>query len=419
MHDREVAERRRACRQPGSRNAAGRLRSSRGRAEPYRIFFPAAMLHAAIMLPLALAAMTFGAPAGLASGPAHGTEMLAGFALAVIAGFLLPLQPRRRLAALLCLWIAGRAAVVADLPGFWAAAPSIGFAAVIAILIVPRFTRAAKKLRNKATGPLVGLIAGSIAAAAALVAAGAFGSARTVLYAAVTLLAALMLFMGGRIIAATAPGVLQRQGECVLVRVQPRLEGAMLVCFIPAIVGLAVRPLHPLAALGAGAAGVIGLIRLARWRPWRCRAHTDLWGLGAGYAWVCGGLLLLAASWLTGRLPSLLGLHFITVGGLGTLSLNVMGRTWLLRNKLDPTRVPLLFVGSALIALALVNRSAAILSRTFEWNWPAAAAWALAFFLALAALSCRTSGAFTRSGGADSGRGQRPLDSRSRSAELR
>ncbi len=60
-----------------------------------------------------------------------------------------------------------------------------------------------------------------------------------------------------------------------------------------------------------------------------------------------------------------------------------MGRTWLLRHKRDPADAPQLFAGSVLIALAVGGRSAAILVPAFEWNWLAAAAWSLAFFMAL------------------------------------
>ncbi len=244
------------------------------------MFFPGAMLDAAIMLPLTLGAMAFGVPAGLASGPAHGAEMLAGFALAVITGFLLPPQPKGWIATLLGLWIVGRIAAIQGLPGLWAATPTIVFAAIVMVMIVPKLTRAAKKLRNKATGPLAGLIAGFTALAAALVAAGSLGSALTALYTTIAMLAGLMLFMGGRIIAASGPAALRRQGERVPVRVQPRLEGVMLACFIPVVAGLTIHPLHWAAALGVGAAGIISLIRLARWRLWRCRSRTDLWGLG-------------------------------------------------------------------------------------------------------------------------------------------
>ncbi len=62
----------------------------------WRLFFPLAAVHAAVMVPLSLLAFYHGAPLGLIDSPAaHGRELLFGFALAVIAGYLLGPLPRR------------------------------------------------------------------------------------------------------------------------------------------------------------------------------------------------------------------------------------------------------------------------------------------------------------------------------------
>lgn len=146
-----------------ARGRSGRCQTAGHRSlDAYRLFFPAAMVHAAIVLPLSLLPMSAGVRAGLSPGLAHGGEMLAGYALAVIAGFLLPRLSIRRLALLFALWLGGRTAVLTGLPGAWAAVPTVAFAFGIAALIVPRFTGAAKKLRNQAIGPLIALIAAMI-----------------------------------------------------------------------------------------------------------------------------------------------------------------------------------------------------------------------------------------------------------------
>lgn len=347
------------------------------------------MLHAATVLPLAVLAMTIGSPAGLSTGPAHGGEMLAGYALAVMAGFLLPPLTTRQAIILFGLWFVGRIAVVTGLPAPWTIVPNVLFAAAMTILIVPRFTGAAKKLRNQATAPLVALIATTVSAAVVLIAADAPATARPVLYAAVTLLSALLLFMGGRVLAPAAIGALRQQGLQATARVQPRLEGAILLSFIPAVAAQVAQPLLPIAGLGVGAAGIMGLIRLARWRLWLGGHRPDLWGLGLGYAWVCTGLLLLSAHWLGAPVSPILGLHVITIGGLGTLSINVMGRTWLVRAKLNPAQSTVLAAGSLLIAVAVLLRIAAITLPNFTLNQGAAVAWGLAFILVLVGLSYR------------------------------
>ncbi|MFP4138593.1 MAG: NnrS family protein [Halomonas sp.] len=63
----------------------------------WRLFFPLAAMHAAITVPLSLAAFYHGLPLGLLASPAaHGRELLSGFALAVIAGYLLGRLATRR-----------------------------------------------------------------------------------------------------------------------------------------------------------------------------------------------------------------------------------------------------------------------------------------------------------------------------------
>lgn len=347
------------------------------------------MLHAATILPLAMLAMTTGMPAGLASSPAHGGEMLAGYALAVMAGFLLPPLTKKQAVGLIGLWLMGRIAIVSGWPALWVIIPNVAFATAMTVLIVPRFTGAAKKLRNQATAPLVALIAACVSAAVVLVASNMLTTARPVLYAAVTLLAGLLLFMGGRVLAPVAIGALQKRGFKPTARVQPRFEGAILLSFIPAVAAQAAAILHPIAAVGTGTAGILGLIRLGRWRLWRGGRRPDLWGLGLGYAWVCIGLILLGAHWLGVPVAAVLGLHVITIGGLGTLSLNVMARTWLVRAQQNPARSTALAMGSVLITLAVLLRAAAISLSMLALNQVAAAAWALAFAVVLISLSHR------------------------------
>lgn len=364
----------------------GPRRGGRQRQYPSRWFFPAAMAHAAVFAPWSLWAMTGGWPHSLATGLAHGGEMLAGYALAVIAGFLLPRMSPAHLAALFALWLAGRAAAVLGATGFWSVAPNLVFAAWSAGLIVPRVTLAAKKLRNLATGPLVSLIATTIVVAIALPALGLPGMARSALYLAATLLAGLMLFMGGRVIVPALSGAAKRHGQRLQIRVQPRLESAMLLCLIVATAGLLWPALYPIAALGAIAAGLVSCVRLWRWRLWRWPGCADLCGLGIGYAWVATGMLLMGTAILLGWPARVAGLHAITIGGLGTLSLNVIGRTSLFRAGVNRKRAWLLAAASLLVSLAALARIAAIAYGWFAGNWLAATAWSLAFVVVLAGL---------------------------------
>lgn len=68
------------------------------RPHAFSVFFPAAAIHAALIVPLTLFAVYIkpGWPPGLL-GAGHGHELIFGFALALVAGYTLGPQPRRTL----------------------------------------------------------------------------------------------------------------------------------------------------------------------------------------------------------------------------------------------------------------------------------------------------------------------------------
>ena len=151
---------------------------------------------------------------------------------------------------------------------------------------------------------------------------------RLLLVEALLLFATLMAFMGGRIIAPAMAGYAQSEGRRLDARVQPGLEGAVLI-----LLGLAfvLNPLpwpllRQLAAALVISTGVLSAIRLLRWQPWRC-ARADLLILLLGYAWLAFGLLLLGLGLLLPALSLSATLHALSVGALGSLTFAVMART--------------------------------------------------------------------------------------------
>jgi uncharacterized protein involved in response to NO len=288
---------------------------------------------------------------------AHAHEMLFGFALAVVAGNQLGALPRPRLFAMLALWAAARAAFLLFPESRTSTGLNAAFAVVLALHIVPRLLGAAKKLRNRALPAIL----------AALCAAAAFWGA-PLLLPAVVLFALLMLFMGGRIIAPAVAGQLHRQGERLDARVQPRIEGALLVAGV-----IALTQVFPLAPAALAAAGALAAVRLARWRLWRVRGRPDLLCLAAGYAWLALGLLALGAALGAGRHLSA-AFHLVTVGALGTLTFNVMAISWLLKARRPLDGAPEIVAGTLLLAAATV-------CRVMDWLAIAATCWSAAFVL--------------------------------------
>jgi uncharacterized protein involved in response to NO len=323
--------------------------------------------------------------------------MLFGFALAVVAGNQLGLRTRSLLVLLTALWAIARVTYLFAPQSGLATLANIAFPAWLARHLAPRLLGSAKKWRNRAL-PVILL---AICASAVVVALMAAGFAREpvvephrILRVAVALFALLLLFMGGRIIAPTVAGQLQRQGIAMPARVQPRIEGALIVLMIVATIALAWSPASDdfawtgrVAGVAMIAAGALATVRLARWQLWALRGRSDLWCLAAGYAWLALGLVLLGVAecgLVRGARNEIAALHVVTIGSLGTLTLNVMAMSWLLAARRDPARSRLTVAGTLLIAAAAVLRVSGFFTA-------AALCWSAAYLLLLALFFRRTS----------------------------
>ncbi|ERP91982.1 hypothetical protein Q666_11460 [Marinobacter sp. ES-1] len=344
------------------------------------LFFPAAALWAALVVPLSMFAVLSGTgwPPGLI-GAGHGHELVFGFALALIAGYTLGPQPWRILAPLFGLWLAARLSWL--LAPDWLASQllSPAFALLLARYVVPRF-QAAKKWRNKVAGPLI-LALCLMALVYFLVRAGLpFPPASTLLHTAIIGLLLLMTFMGGRIIAPAVAGTLEKKGTPLEARVQPLIEGWLLAILPLAMVCILFTATEKLAGLLLLGASLLIIVRVARWKLWHCTDRPDLLVLALGYLWLAVGAAVTGVHLVTGHalLPAL---HLIAVGALGTLSCSVMLRlAWQRARRRFPPAWQVLAI-AVLIALAGVCR---YLAGPLPFSqpgllWLAAGAWALTF----------------------------------------
>ncbi len=177
----------------------------------FRPFFLAAGVYAVLMMGLWLAVLQGSLSLSALPPPVwHSHEMLFGFAVAVIAGFLLtaaqnwtgiPMPSGRPLAALFLLWLAGRLGfLVPGLPVGLVALVDLSFLPLLALALALPIHRA-KQLHNYPF-PILLL---TLTAANALVHLQALGwtndSARLGLYLATYVIVAIMVIMGGRVIA--------------------------------------------------------------------------------------------------------------------------------------------------------------------------------------------------------------------------
>ncbi|MBB5320010.1 NnrS family protein [Marinobacter oulmenensis] len=289
------------------------------------LFFPAATLWAALVVPLSLLAVLSGhgwPPGLMANG--HGHELIFGFALALVAGYTLGPQPRRVLLPLFSLWLAARLCWLLAPDSLAATVLSPLFALLLARHVVPRF-QAAKKWRNRVAGPLI-LALCLFAVAFGLSRAGIpLPAPRTLMFSAIIGLLLLMAFIGGRMIAPAVAGTLEKQGISLKARVQPRIEGSLLVLLSIAMIMMMAPFLAPVAGLTLITAAVLLALRVMRWKLWHCRQRPDLLVLAVGYLWLAAGAAATGTHLLAGAgvLPAL---HLITVGALGTLSCSVILR---------------------------------------------------------------------------------------------
>lgn len=346
-------------------------------------FFPLAALHAALMVPLSLLSLyhQLDVLPQLASPAAHARELVFGFALAVIAGYLLGPLPRRWLGGLVALWAVGRLGVLAWPLMHLATLADALFALGVAGRVVPRFM-AAKKWRNRVLSPLLGMICLLAVVTLTWRYLGDMPTTAPLMHQSVLWLVLLMTFMGGRIIAPAVSGHRMGRDRQTGVGVQPRVEAALIVLLGLAPFLMLWGRLQPLAAGLALAAGGLVLWRLHRWGPWQCRGRPDLMALMIGYGWLGVGLVLMARTWWLPAHDSA-PLHAFTIGALGTLASTVMLRQTVLRAKGRPERewvlwpLVLLFATAATLRLWALETGSAWLVVL----WGAALAWSFAWLL--------------------------------------
>lgn len=300
----------------------------------FRPFYLLASVFAALTVPLW--ALQFSGILGQAylAGPLwHAHEMVFGFTLAVIVGFLFtagrnwsgqPTPTGWVLALLAALWIAARVLVLTPF-AVAAAVANVAFPLAAALGLAIPFYRA----RNQRNYFFVGLLL-VLAVAAALIHLSQLGLVTAPAWlgirAALDVVLFIVVVMGGRVIPMfTNNGVPGTQA----VR-QPLVEKAALglvLALLVADVAADMAGLHgwPMAVI-AGLAAVAHAWRWMLWQPWKTWRVPLVWVLHLAYAWVPVHLLLRALG-EQGLVPPSLASHALAVGAVGGLIVGMMTRT--------------------------------------------------------------------------------------------
>ena len=258
----------------------------------------------------------------------HAHEMLFGFTLAVVVGFLFtagrswsgrPTPTGAALMALAALWVAGRVLVLT--PYGWAAAVvNVAFPLAAAVGLAIPFIAA----RNQRNYFFIGLLL-LMAAAVLGIHLAQLGVTRLPgwigIQVALDVVLFIMAVMGGRVIPMFTNSI---AGASATKR--PWLEKAALGSTL-ALLLADVLPLHgaPLALL-AGVCASAHLARWALWQPWKTLRTPLVWVLHVAYFWIPVHLALRGLGEMGLVSPSI-AIHALTVGAIGGLIIGMMTRT--------------------------------------------------------------------------------------------
>jgi len=359
----------------------------------FRPFFLLCAVHAALAIPVWLGLLFgFGFPAPtLAPHSWHAHEMLFGFILAAVAGFLLTAVPSwtgqrgyagAPLVILVLLWISGRLVVTLpmSLSPPLVAAIDLAFIPALALILLPALIRSGNRRNFVFIGLLVVLFYSNLdfhLNGALLI---------EPLLLAVNVMLLMVALVGGRILPAFTSSGLKARGMDVRIPRSPLIDNAALIATLAVLIIDLTLPGSSIAAIAAGCAALLLALRMSRWQGYRSLREPLIWVLHLAYLWLPVGLTLKAALLFGAPIPDTSWLHALTAGAFSTMILAVMSRA-----SLGHTGRELVAPGFAVAAYWLIGVAA--LLRVFGpillpanaamWMGVSGALWSLAFFFFL------------------------------------
>ncbi len=365
-------------------------------AKGFRPFFLLAAGFAASILPLWIAVLFGTISLGSYVDPTtwHAHEVIFGFSVAVIAGFLLTAVgnwTKREtvvgtpLLALALLWLAGRVAMLLahKLPMGVAAAIDIAFLPAVGVVLAKPLLATGNR-RNFVMLAILGVLTAANIAMH-LDALGVLPHVRRhALLFSVDVLILLCIIISGRVF----PMFTKNAIGADWVASSPKLDVATIASMAVLSIVDAAAPASDFGHALAGVVAVLAFARAFRWGSLHTLRVPLLWILHAGYAWIVLGLALRCLSHFTGVLPPTAALHAITVGGIGSLILGMMARVSLghTGRLLEAPRAAVVaFVLLTLAAITRVGLPIVLPSHYTASLMISGVLWAAAFALFLAA----------------------------------
>jgi uncharacterized protein involved in response to NO len=355
----------------------------------FRSQFLLAGLGALLLIPIWALNVVTGIPVGAGWPPIlwHAHEMLFGFIMSALAGFMLTAVPSwtgqkgfagRPLIVLAVLWLAAR--VLIAYPGLWPAwlvsTVDLAFLPVLAVLIARPLLR--EHNRNTALLGILGVLWLSNLAFHIGVTR---NNAPLALHAAIVgidIVLILVTVIGGRIIPSFTAAALRPRGTAAVVH-------SSLVLTVLAVAAMALIaivdvfwPDTKLAGMIAGVAACLQGLRLLQWATLRTLRQPIVWVLHLAYAWLPIGLTLKAVALLAGTAIAAFWLHALTIGALTTMIMGVMTRASLGHTGRALIVGPLITLAYLLLTAAAVVRVFGLSG--FGLSYPVVIIWSALFW---------------------------------------
>jgi uncharacterized protein involved in response to NO len=324
----------------------------------FRPFYLLASIYAAVSVALWACEYAGYLPSSYLRDPLwHGHEMLFGYTIAVVTGFLFtavrnwtgrPTPTGVALAGFALLWLAGRALVLSPYT-LASAAVNVAFPVAVAIGIGIPLVRSGNRRNYFFIGLL--LAVGLAELALHLAELGALTwPARLSLQVGLDIVLFVIAVMGGRVIPMFTNNAIP-SAQAVRKRWLDRLALGGVLALLAA--DLLPAPDAAVAALAAGVALAHGA-RFYLWHPWRTLSKPLVWVLHVSYAWIVVYLLLRALA-AAGLVSEPLALHALTIGVIGGMTIGMMTRT-----ARGHTGRPLIADGFEIACYVLVQAAAVV-----------------------------------------------------------
>jgi uncharacterized protein involved in response to NO len=301
----------------------------------------------------------------------HVHEMLFGFVMAAVAGFLLTAIPNWTgrlpvrglgLAALAGLWLLGRLAclISADLPAWLAVLADLAFPIAL-LAVAAREIIAGRNWRNlPMTAPLALFIIADL-----LMHLESLGFAVPVGLGwrlAVGAPIVLISVIGGRIIPSFTRNWLFKRKVPRLSSPQDILDTAAVALLAAALILWAFLPDHRVTGALLIAAALLNAVRLGRWAGMASWPEPLLFILHIGYGWVAVGTALLGLCIFNIGVPAASAIHALTAGATAIMILAVMPRVTLGHTGRELT------ANRATVAVFVLINAAAVARVCASWH---------------------------------------------------